>query len=261
MRVISILYHDVICNGEFDASGFPGAGAGVYKLERSDFQKHLLNIAESISAPPAAVFELLEGSKLSVPFLMTFDDGGASAISPIADQLEAHGWIGHFLITASRIGSCGFLTREQVRDLHKRGHVIGSHSHSHPARMSSCNWETLVKEWSTSVQLLSDVLGERVRVASIPGGYYSRSVAKAASVVGIRALFTSEPTSRSWLVDDCVVLGRFTVRRDTPARVAAGYASGQLAPCLRQWLLWNLMKIPKGLGGERYVKIREAWLS
>ena len=230
MRAISILYHDVICNQDFDASGFAGPGAAVYKLQQAQFGEHLAKIAEAILAAPVTVLDLLAGNEHRDPFLLTFDDGGVSAVSPIAAQLGQYGWVGHFFITANRIGSSTFVSKEQIRELHKRGHIIGSHSYSHPPRMSKCSWGMLVKEWSTSIQILSDILGEQVRVASVPGGYYSTRVAKAAASEGVRALFTSEPTTRSHFVDGCLVLGRCSVRRDTPTSVAAAYASGTLTP-------------------------------
>ena len=36
-RVQAIMYHDVVEDGDFASSGFPGEGAHVYKLRRQDF--------------------------------------------------------------------------------------------------------------------------------------------------------------------------------------------------------------------------------
>ena len=41
MRALAIMYHDVVENGDFASSGFPGEGARVYKLRREDFERHL----------------------------------------------------------------------------------------------------------------------------------------------------------------------------------------------------------------------------
>ena len=104
---------------------------------------------------------------------LTFDDGGESAYTTIAPLLERRSWRGHFFVTTSYVGRPGFLTAHQIRVLHERGHSVGSHSHSHPAWMASCNASDLEKEWVTSAQILSDILGEPARVASVPGGDYS----------------------------------------------------------------------------------------
>ena len=82
MRAHSIMYHDVVENGDFDSSGFPGEGAHVYKLRREDFELHLDAIAEA-KAEVTTVLEL----KVR-PVLLTFDDGGVSFQHPIADLLE-----------------------------------------------------------------------------------------------------------------------------------------------------------------------------
>jgi hypothetical protein len=109
-----------------------------------------------------------------------------------------------------------------------------------------------------SVDLLSDLLGERVDLASIPGGQYSRRVAEAAAQAGVRALFTSEPTVRRRRIAGCLTLGRYAVHRWTAPRTAAAIASGKIVPRARQALLWQAKKIAKAAGGERYLKFREA---
>jgi len=60
-----------------------------------------------------------------------FDDGGTSAVS-IGDALAVRGWKGHFFIVTGLIGSRTFLTGAEIRYLHSCGHVVGSHSDTHP---------------------------------------------------------------------------------------------------------------------------------
>src|SRR6185503_7420328 len=128
------------------------------------------------------------------PLFITFDDGGISAFTTIAPMLEDAGWRGPFFVTAGCVAQRSFMTPDQIRELHNRGHIIGSHSLSHPLRMSSCSWDKMIEEWSVSVKILSQIVGERVAVASVPGGQYSRQVAQTAARSGITTLFTSEPT-------------------------------------------------------------------
>ena len=191
---------------------------------------------------------------------MTFDDGGASALAPTADLLERHGWRGVFFVTTDRIGSPTFLDAAGIRELRRRGHVIGSHSCSHPARMSACGREQLLDEWRRSRQVLSDVLGEAVTVASVPGGYYSRMVAETAAEAGYTMLFNSEPTTKAYPVNGCRVLGRYTVYRGMSARAAAGLATSSL-PRWRQALMWNLKKAAKAIGGRAYLALRHTLLA
>lgn len=257
MRAISILYHDVVTKDRPDSSGFPGRDAAAYKLERDEFERHLEAIAGAAHERPATAQELLNWTGKGFPFLLTFDDGGLSAYTCIADLLEKYGWYANFFITTDYIDSPSFLTKEQLRELRKRGHTIGSHSCSHPTRMSHCSWERLLEEWERSVHVLSDILGEQVSVASLPGGYYSTQVAEAAFRAGIRVLFISEPTTRCHFVEGCLILGRYTIWRGMPPETAAGIVAGKLSPRLKQFAFWNLKRLAKTLGGKYYLRLRE----
>jgi len=96
---------------------------------------------------------------------------------------------------------------------------------------------------------LSDILGETVDIASVPGGYYRRNVAEAAAEAGIRTLFTSEPRTSSQVVNGCLVLGRFTIQQGVPAVTAAAIAAGSATNRFHQFAYWNIKKIAKVAGG------------
>jgi peptidoglycan/xylan/chitin deacetylase (PgdA/CDA1 family) len=258
MKCISIMYHDVVDGSDWNTSGFATPEAAFYKLNRLQFSSHLNAISRAVEGGPASIDTLRERVSSRTTVLLTFDDGGVAAVTHIAGELERMGWRGHFFITTGKIGTPGFMNAGQIRELHTRGHIIGSHSHSHPARMSHESWETMLNEWDRSVRALADIIGEPIRCASLPGGYYSREVADTASIAGIEMLFTSEPTIRSYRVRDCLVLGRYAVRRWTSAETAAAIASGRFLPRMRQQLAWNASKTIKKLGGSQYLKLRES---
>ncbi len=257
MKALGLLYHDVVDRGHFAASGFPGADADRYKLDASEFNEHLSAIDRAVGRKPTTAAHLLrEGAADDALLMLTFDDGGLSAYTQTAALLEERDWHGHFFVTTSRVGSRSFLTPGQIRALRQRGHIIGSHSHTHPARMSACPWKELVREWHTSRCALSELLGESVTVASIPGGYFSRHVAEAASLAGFRVLFTSEPITRCRWIDECLVVGRYCLRRGDSASTAAQIARGDWPPRMRSWLAWNAKKVAKKLSGDLYVRAR-----
>lgn len=260
MRAVSVMYHDVVSGGRFDESGFAGADAALYKLEREEFARHLDALAAARTDPPALATDLRPDAAAAgtTPWLLTFDDGGVSAATAVADMLEARGWRGHFFVTTGRVGSPTFLSREQVRELRERGHVVGSHSETHPPRMSHCAPEELSGEWRRSVAFLSETLGEEVLTASVPGGFYSRAVAEAAARAGVRRLFTSEPTERVAEVEGCLVLGRYGVQRWTTPAAVAGIVTGSFIPRRRQQLVWSAKKLSKRVGGEYYLRARRA---
>ena len=260
MQALAIMYHDVVEGGDFESSGFPGEGANVYKLRREDFARHLKAIRAAI--PAGAVSTIAGYPPPSAPhsIFLTFDDGGASFHTPIADMLEPLGWRGHFFITTDRLGQPGFLASGQVRELHDRGHVIGSHSRSHPTRMAALTRREMDREWRESVDRLSGIVGEAVKVASVPGGYYSRQVGESAAAAGIEVLFTSEPTVTAATLGGCLVLGRYVIKRGMGPEWSAGLAAGRGSFRWRQTVLWKAKRVAKSLGGSAYLKLRQAIL-
>jgi peptidoglycan/xylan/chitin deacetylase (PgdA/CDA1 family) len=260
MPTVSILYHDVVRSGAFDSSGFLLSGADRYKLESDEFERHLQAIEDEIGSRPTLLTEGPVESQ-NQRWLITFDDGGVSGYTVIADMLERYDWRGHFFVTTDFIDTSRFLSRGQIRELRERGHLVGSHSSSHPAQISRCNQPQLKKEWTDSVKKLEDILGEPVRLASVPGGFYSRQVADEAFAAGVRILFTSEPTMRPMKVNDLFILGRYTIKRGTSSREAAGLASGNRQLRFEQLLRWRAMSVIKAIGGKRYAKVRNMLLS
>ncbi len=261
MKAITIMYHDVVPDDVHKTSGFPSPDAAIYKLPPGEFERHLKALLDVGLAAPINAFDLSEYSAETMPWMLTFDDGGISAYTQIADRIEALGWRGHFLIATDYIGTPPFVSRAQIRELSARGHVIGTHSCSHPLRIASHGWDRLLREWRDSVSELSDILGQRIEIGSIPGGQFSKKVAEAAAEAGLKILFTSEPTTNSWTEHGCLLLGRYAIQRWTPAQEAAALATGRFVPCARQSLIWNAKKITKKIGGEYYLKLRNSLIA
>ncbi len=259
MKAVTLLYHDAVKDNNFDESGFPDQGANIYKLDVYDMENHFEAIAASNNNKPSTIYDFLSNpNQTHIPLFLTFDDGGVSAATYISKLLEGFGWSGHFFITASYIDTQTFVNSKQIQELKKKGHVVGSHSWSHPDRMSKCSWNELEKEWRKSIIKLSDIIGEQVSIASVPGGYFSNNVAKAASACGIRALFTSEPIKEVYYVDKCLVLGRYTLLRGMSPGVSGALASDDISfHQVKQYLLWNTKKVAKSIAGNHYLAIRK----
>jgi peptidoglycan/xylan/chitin deacetylase (PgdA/CDA1 family) len=251
------MYHDVVAGGGYDLSGFSHAHAEIYKLPQDDFAQHLEAIFQA--APERSVG--LAGTSLDGKLLLTFDDGGVSAYDRIAPMLEHYGWPGHFFVTTDWIGQPGFLNMHQIRELDRRGHLIGSHSCSHPTRMAQISKDRLFLEWRVSVQRLAEIVGHPVTVASVPGGYYSQRVAEAAADAGIDTLFTSEPTSTVRVTNGCLILGRYAIQRWMGPEWSGGFAGDRWVPQLKQALLWRAKQIVKVAGGNMYLRAQEILFS
>jgi peptidoglycan/xylan/chitin deacetylase (PgdA/CDA1 family) len=257
ISMISLMYHDIYGTSGPGETGFAGAGANSYKLSTDDFSDHLRALKDGGSE---AVSILSQATSLcNGSFLLTFDDGGVSAISEIAPLLDLFGWPGHFFVTTSLIGTPGFLNLEDIKQLYRGGHIIGSHSHTHPEIMSGLTDEELTEEWQRSRDILSEIIGCNITIASVPGGFFSRRVARAASAAGIQHLFTSDPGVRVRSTSGCQLLPRYTLKQGMEADIAVGLVYNQGNWRRRQYLAWNSRKIAKKISGPLYLKIWE-WL-
>jgi peptidoglycan/xylan/chitin deacetylase (PgdA/CDA1 family) len=245
-HLLSLLLHDVYRSHPAE-SGFPGRAADRYKLSFAEFDRQISELAEVRKDRPMLVTGEVPPYSDGGPFAITVDDGGLSYYSTVADRLEALGWRGHCFVTTGAIGCSGFLDARQIRELRARGHVIGSHSVSHPRRFSGCPRVQMIYEWRESRKRLADIMGEDVTIASVPGGSFSPRVADAAREAGLHVLFTSEPQTRVVEVGGCTVLGRFTVRAG--CRPDFTRRLGRLEPGLRlrEWMFWNVKKRLKPL--------------
>ena len=205
-------YHDVTDDGT--QSGFQRGGAVPFKLDTRLFSSHLDRIAAGEHHP--ALVTSIDLTKPGRHLLLTFDDGGKSALE-IGDELCRRGWRGHFFITTSLIGRRTFLDAGEIRQLRSAGHVIGSHSHTHPDIYRELGPERMLVEWRQSSDILAQMLGEPCRAAAVPGGEISPAVLRSAGVSGLRYLFTSEPWLAPRIVGGCWVLGRYCAKASTTA--------------------------------------------
>jgi peptidoglycan/xylan/chitin deacetylase (PgdA/CDA1 family) len=257
VHALALEYHDVVSGDDFDESGFPGAGPASYKLQSCDFERHLDGIARRAPRAPERVPDWFDARPPHRPLFLTFDDGGAGAHSCIAPALEAKGWRGHFFVTGNRVGTRTFLSPSQLRELHDRGHVIGTHSQTHPTRMGACSTEQIREEWRESVALLTEILGAAVTIGSVPGGYFSRRLAEIAAEVGMKMLFTSAPTTRCVNIEGCLVLGRYTLRRWSSAQTAGALGSGAWVPRASQQIVYGGLNALRSMLGDHYTVIRQ----
>ena len=234
--MVHLMYHDIVTR-EDTSSGFQNSSAFQYKVEAGKFEAQVRELA----------------GKEEVTF--TFDDGGVSFLTVAAPILEAYGRRGIFFISTKYLGTPGFLTAEQVRELEKRGHKIGSHSHSHPDNIAALSRKEMDEEWRESVGLLEAILGHRVEVASIPNGYGSKQLDAAAMEAGIRELYTSVPTTKALFSHGLRMIGRYVVHRDmTVEDVVAMVEDG--GHRRKMYLRWYVLSLAKKMLGSNYDKLK-----
>ena len=228
--IIALMYHEV--TDKPAESGFQRASALPYKLPVSEFQSHLNQITLA-GIRPERIDNLGDDNR---HLLLTFDDGGRSALTA-ADILEARGWFGHFFVVTGLLDTPHFLSKAGVRDLHARGHLVGSHSHTHPHMFRRLALAQMHDEWRRSRAILEDVLGAAVAAASIPGGQGDLATERTAAQAGYTVLFTSQPRLVPWRTDGILCIGRVCPKAGSaPGRVGM-LARGQ--GFTRELMIWR----------------------
>lgn len=241
VKLNSLMYHAI----ETSPNG------GRYSFTIAEFRDHLAAIKAGVGAAPA----IIGGASGMSGFALTFDDGHPGWLQA-AQALEELRWKAFFFVITGVIGRAGRLDRSDIRRLAALGHVIGSHSVDHPEHLSGRGEAYILDQWSRSKAALEDILGREVTSASVPGGFYSARVARAAATAGIRQLFTSEPVATSWDVGACRVFGRFTLTNGMSSRNVARIAAGARSERARQYLSWNLKKAVKAVMLRPYLALR-----
>jgi peptidoglycan/xylan/chitin deacetylase (PgdA/CDA1 family) len=234
MTDIVFAYHDV----------GPRAPGDRFTVEPAVFSRHLDAIVES-----------------NANVTLTFDDGRRCALDVIAPLLEERSLRGSFFMITKSIGIGRSLSADALRELHERGHVVGSHTHTHPGSpyLRQLRPAQIDDEWQRSKAVLEDVLGAPVDQASVPHGATSRVVAGSAAAAGYRKLYTSRPHVGSRRVGELEVRGRFSVAAGTaPSRIAAicDLEPGALRREAARWVALELAK--RGLGPLYLVARRNA---
>ncbi|NLI35987.1 MAG: polysaccharide deacetylase family protein [Bacteroidales bacterium] len=245
MKIISLMYHCVYKDDILE-SGFINNTALAYKLRASVFENQVALIADYC----------IKNRKPMASVTFTFDDGGISFYNIIAPILEKYGFKGTFFIPTAYIGTKGFLNKEQIVELYHRGHIIGSHSHTHPENLSELSPKQIDYEWQKSIDLLSTIIGNIVTVASIPNGFESKNIIESAKRYGITRLYTSNPTTSYKEVEGVTIIGRYALQSNFSNQYVLSILHSK-STRLRIQMRWIILQIAKEILGKKYIEIHK----
>lgn len=168
---------------------------------------------------------------------LSFDDGNASDAEIAAPALEERGLDAEFFVLSGRMDEAGSLSRDAVRELHRRGFAIGSHGMEHRS------WRHLDPAEATAElvrarMLLMDVIGTPVATAALPFGDYDGGTLRELRRLGYARVYSSDrarPRSGTWFqprytvraCDDLASVRRLLHER--PGRVQASLDRARIA--------------------------------
>lgn len=243
---IVLMFHDVYEKTVLE-SGFQTDAAKLYKVSKDKFLKQIQTITEYCGSQ----------NILKDDILFTFDDGGSSFYSIIAPILNEFGFKGYFFISTAYIDTEGFLTSEQVVSLHKDGHIIGAHTHTHPGMLNRLTVDELEEEWTVSIEILSELLKTKILNVSIPGGSFSNEMGNVLANKEVEYIFTSKPTGKiEYFRDNCKIIGRYTIMNNMEVSQIINLFKKISLERLKQKIKWDLLSIFKNKLGDKYLSIR-----
>jgi len=105
-------------------------------------------------------------------FVITFDDGYEDGYQNAFPALLTHGYVATFFVIASRIGSPGFLSAFEMRQLVAAGNEIGNHSYSHKD-LAAMTPDRLPLEIEGASAIIASATGQWPRSFSYPKGFGS----------------------------------------------------------------------------------------
>jgi|SRR5450432_262344 peptidoglycan/xylan/chitin deacetylase (PgdA/CDA1 family) len=219
-EIVYLMYHELeipgrpLCQTE--------AGYVRYILAATDFRAQMQSLKDANRQGLSVGQALTFPAKQSVT--ITFDDGCETDLLLAAPILKEFGFGATFYITSGLVGTRGYLSAQQVRELDALGFEIGCHSMTH-AYLPDLDDARLREEIAGAKEKLEQILGRPVEHFSCPGGRYDQRVKDVARAAGYRTVATSRIHANSKSTD-LFALGRVAMMRDTKLKTFSALCDG-----------------------------------
>jgi peptidoglycan/xylan/chitin deacetylase (PgdA/CDA1 family) len=156
---------------------------------------------------------------------ITFDDGCETDLIAAAPVLRDLGFGATFYLTSGFLGTTGYLSPDQVRQLDSLGFEIGCHSMTHPYLSDLADAEVSREIVDAKLQL-EQIVGHRIEHFSCPGGRYDQRTLETARRAGFRTVANSRFQANSQDTN-LYQLGRVAMKRGMPLEEFAATCHGR----------------------------------
>lgn len=161
-------WHDAIWDAEFIAYSSTG---GTYDSATTKLLAWDMFYTEG-TTPSVTIDEVSFINKLTLPLIAFRFDDGADGLYEIAAYMARYGLRGTFYVVPTLVGTAGYLTLDQLQNMHQMGHVIANHTYEHlypstdGANKAACV-DSICKaaEWLTRYGF-----GDGAKLFAVPGG-------------------------------------------------------------------------------------------
>lgn len=125
--------------------------------------------------------------------MLTFDDG-YKGIYKNKDFFFNEGLKPTVFLVSNSIGADTFMEKDEILFLQKEGFRFQSHTHTHPL-LNKLNIKELKEEFSTSKNILENLLSKEVDEICFPEGLFNSKATETARDCGYKYLYSSIPGS------------------------------------------------------------------
>ncbi|MDP3277481.1 MAG: polysaccharide deacetylase family protein [Deltaproteobacteria bacterium] len=128
---------------------------------------------------------------------LTFDDGPEHSTTPrVLDELDRRGVRATFFVVGRRFDGDGPIAernREVLRDVWRRGHMVGNHTYTHPL-MDRLDERSITREIERTDRVITETLGVRTFLFRAPYGAMQTPAAR-------HAVYSRGLTPVFWAID------------------------------------------------------------
>lgn len=158
--------------------------------------------------------------------VITFDDGYRDNLENAFPLLNEFGFRATVFCVGSKIGEEGYLTRQDLRQMHEAGWEIGSHTLSHPD-LRSLDPELKWQEIAGSKSFLEAFLDLQVDFFCYPFGFYDEESVAFVQKAGYRGACTNRPGANPDATDPYLLrrteIGATDTAHDFKKKMAGAY--------------------------------------
>lgn len=184
-------------------------------------KKNLSEQLKVVRSSKVPLFSLDKVCKKEMPatfsIAVTVDDGNLSDYEVMRPLLKEYGLPATFFLLTGKIGSPGYMTWDQVRELRAEGFDIGSHGISHDI-LTRKSAELQKEELQKSKEDLEKELGTEVCSFAFPYGRYDETLLALAKEVGYKAVY-STGLKINFIEDNNYLLFRWNITNKTEAEM------------------------------------------
>ena len=186
--------------------------------------------------------------------ILTFDDGHVSNHRLGFPALRAAGAGADFFVNPAQVGTTGFATWPELREMAEAGMSIQSHGLDHRSYLTTLSPSRLREDLRRARLEIEENIGQPVTLLSPPGGRAPRNLERIAQEVGYTHVFGSNPATISR--DGRHTHGRFAVTAGLEQRAFESLLRGGRARVRAQLRHAVLALAKRALGDGMYERTR-----